>query len=120
MKKIYCFVSTLLILCLMLSGCGTVQSSSSQQPNSFVNTTAPDSQTSSSEEVTPTPEPKKSTVTSGQKYADSEREIRFLGLKEYNELESDIYTDKPANGKKYLVLFLLIHNGECNPRCLDQ
>lgn len=45
-----------------------------------------------------------------QGYGDANREIAVIGLKEYKQLKGKQYTDKAKKGKKYLVLFLKIHN----------
>lgn len=45
-----------------------------------------------------------------QPYSNVRRSIKILGLKEYNELKEEKYTDKPSKGKKYLVVFLSIQN----------
>ena len=66
-------------------------------------------------EPTPTEEPKlyvqKSRFKAGEEiYSDNVRFITALGLKEYDQIKSKEYTDKPAKGKKYLVLFLDVWN----------
>lgn len=43
-------------------------------------------------------------------YSDNIRSIKVLGFQEYKQLRTKSYTDKPAKGKKYLVLFLEVEN----------
>lgn len=123
------------LLCtgLLLNGCGKsagrTDSSSGKEPafqsSASFSADVTDNGQSSSEEVpaepTPTPEPvvQKSKVKKNARvYSDNIRNIKTLGLKEYKELKSDRYDakkkkgllDKPAKGKKYLVLFLSVEN----------
>lgn len=53
---------------------------------------------------------KEAELSPAQQYSDANRAVKFLGLKEYNKIEGDSYTDKPAKGNKFLVLFLSIWN----------
>ena len=61
-------------------------------------------------EPTETPKIEKVKFTSDEAYLDSNRRVKFLGLKEYKEIAGDYHTDKPQKGNKYLVLFLSIAN----------
>ncbi len=45
-----------------------------------------------------------------RQYSNIRHSVKILGLKEYDKLEEEKYTDKPSKGKKYLVLFLSITN----------
>lgn len=68
--------------------------------------TASDSPSQTSE----TPVPTAGVITPEQGYSDSDREISIVGLKEYKKIKTDKYTDKAGKGKRYLVLFLKVHN----------
>ena len=46
----------------------------------------------------------------GEIYSDNIRTMTALRLKEYSRIEQNGYTDEPAKGKRYLVLFLEIEN----------
>lgn len=50
-------------------------------------------------------------LTTEKKYNDGEHIIEFMGLKEYKEIKTDMYTDTPKKGKIFLVLFLRCSNG---------
>lgn len=56
------------------------------------------------------PEITEESLSAEQPYSNINHSIQVLGLKEYNKLKDKKYTDKPAKGKKYLVLFLSIKN----------
>ena len=60
--------------------------------------------------ATPEAEPVTGKISASQQYSDINRVINVLGLKEYKKIESDKYTDKASNGKKFLTLFLSISN----------
>ena len=52
-------------------------------------------------------------------YKDSEHSVKILGLKEYKSLKSDLYTDKPKKGNKFLVLFLAVANNTGNDEYIN-
>ena len=52
-------------------------------------------------------------------YNDSEHSVKILGLKEYKSLKSDLYTDKPKKGNKFLVLFLAVANNTGNDEYIN-
>ena len=137
LKKVYL---TLLVmsLCITIPGCGKsgttdssinpeISSNPSSGPDNSNNTTetpetdAPSEKTISPE-TTGTPEPEQTPgkakktkteiamIAQNQQYADNNRTVRVLGLKEYKKIESETYTDKAGKGKKFLVLFLSIKN----------
>lgn len=139
LKKVY-LPLLVMLLCITIPGCGksgTLDSSaspeasnnpSSEPDNNNSNdatetpeTDAPPEETLSPE-TTKTPEPEQTPgktkkpktetaiLTPDQQYSDSNRAVKVLGLKEYNKLESENYTDKAGKGKKFLVLFLSIKN----------
>lgn len=58
----------------------------------------------------PTPKVEKASFSLGRQYSNANRTIRALGLKEYEKLEGDAYTDRPRKGRVFLVLFLEISN----------
>lgn len=100
-------LSFLLVICIIMTSCGKidkkdVDDSASASPSAFdaVNKEAATSKT----------EPTVETLTPDVGYADPEREISILGLKEYKKIKTKVYTDKPAKNKKFLVLFLKIRN----------
>lgn len=61
-----------------------------------------------------TPEPKSGKLSANKQYSDAYRVVKFLGLKEYETLKGDNYTDKAAKNKKFLVLFLSIRNASAD------
>ena len=112
MKKIY-LITILLMMTIGLAGCGKLKTNTAEgQPTAETITGTP----SDSPSVSAVPEPVESREPSHEKmtadvgYADSEREVAVLGMKEYKKLKSKIYTDKPKKGKKFLVLFLKVRN----------
>ena len=96
-----------------LAGCGKIKTNPENgQPTAEAAVEAP-SGSPSFPAASDTPEPKEPSVekmTADVGYADSEREVAVLGMKEYKKLKSKIYTDKPKKGKKFLVLFLKVRN----------
>lgn len=112
MKKIY-LVTILLIMTVGLAGCGKIKADPENgQPTAEAAAEVP-SDSPSLPAASDTPEPKEPSVekmTADVGYADSEREVAVLGMKEYKKLESKIYTDKPKKGKRFLVLFLKVRN----------
>lgn len=101
-----------------MAGCGKIETDSpDMQTTSKISVeTAPsdiiqdDAGTPTEAAATASAEPIVEKLTTEIGYADPEREIAILGLKEYKKLKSDIYIDKPHKGKKFLVLFLKIRN----------
>lgn len=112
MKKIY-LVTILLVMTVGLAGCGKIKTNPENgQPTAEAAVEAP-SGSPSFPAASDTPKPKEPSVekmTADVGYADSEREVAVLGMKEYKKLKSKIYTDKPKKGKKFLVLFLKVRN----------
>ncbi len=137
-KKVY-LTLLVILLCITMPGCGKSENPdisanpeassnpSSGADNNNNNTTElpeisePPEETESPEttknpepEQTPgkTKKPKTETVTlvPDQQYSDDNKAVKILGLKEYQKLESENYTDKAGKGKKFLVLFLSITN----------
>lgn len=133
-RKLYLGILTL-SLCVSIIGCGKIDNNNSDNTNadkeisekSPTNESADNntdetpsespgiSETSSPEDVKTsepleTPEPKTGKLSAKQQYSDASRVVKVLGLKEYNELKGDDYTDKPNKKKKFLVLFLSIRN----------
>ena len=43
-------------------------------------------------------------------YGNAEHYMEIVGIKQYNRLESDLYTDVPADGNVFLVIFLSHEN----------
>lgn len=108
-----------LVLCL-LSGCGNTKEHSGKTSDFAPSATErfADTGNSGTEDTprpTATPKPivEKSRVKAGKEvYSDNIRTITTLGLKEYKNLKSKGYTDQPADGHIYLVLFLEVSNHE--------
>lgn len=102
MKKIYTIILTV-ILCINMLGCGKIESTPAPTSNVSLQET-PDT------EPTAIPELMIKTISFKQDYSDSYRTVELLGLKEYNKIKGDNYTDIPKKGNKFLVLFLSIRN----------
>lgn len=114
-------VTALLLAFCLLTGCGKVQTDNG---TSVPSSTATESGNTSSsemeksnesflaqkEEPTPTPVPKNASISLKEHYSDSSRYISVLGMKEYKKLKGEFGTDKPGEGKLFLVLFLEIEN----------
>lgn len=127
-KKIFYSVF-IFIFVLYMTGCGKIENGSLVDNNSIKKVeTSSDKQVSSNNEDTSkkvsseavetpyttetskTPEIIKEKFSVEQPYSNVRHSIKILGLKEYNELKEEKYTDKPSKGKKYLVVFLSIQN----------
>lgn len=108
-KTLFMLVSCITLL--SLAGCGKIENNG-QDAQTVSAMPAETAQADSNPEVTAasSAEPVHETLTADVGYADPEREIAILGLKEYKKLKSDVYTDKPKKGKKFLVLFMKIRN----------
>lgn len=53
-------------------------------------------------------------VSMSEPFGDTKISIKCTGLAQYDKIESDDYSDKPADGNVYLVLFLNIRNYDIN------
>lgn len=109
MKKVYVFISLLLVCSLLIGGCGKIDSKDTADSKEKQTTDV-------SETPVPmeTPTPKEATISKKKGYSDANREVSILGLKEYKKIKTEDYTDKAPTGKKYLVLFLKVKNLSVN------
>lgn len=131
MRKTKRLLAILLVGSLLLTGCGKTEtsndsnsnpasSSSSGTSGTSIGTEDNSENTSSDNEENPTPDassqvvetpaPTAGVITPEQGYSDSDREVSIVGLKEYQKIKTDEYTDKAKKGKKFLVLFLKVRN----------
>lgn len=116
MKKQYYFISILLLSSILLSSCGKLQGDSdtaatpATTPVATAESNIEDFPDADQQETIETPTPKNATISREKEYSDSERNISILGLKEYDKLKTEKYTDKAKKGKRYLVLFLSVYN----------
>ncbi len=136
MYKIKYYNIIILLICIFVNGCGRIENNTGSSMANNTNTSSsninsssfesknPDEYESSSDniikpetdknlnspDVTKKPKIKKGKLSKEQNYSDVYRTIEFLGLKEYKELKSDLYTDIAPKNKKFLVLFLSIKN----------
>ena len=131
MRKTKRLLAILLVGSLLLTGCGKTEtsndsnsnpasSSSSGSSGTSIGTEDNSENTSSDNEENPTPDassqvvetpaPTAGVITPEQGYSDSDREVSIVGLKEYQKIKTDEYTDKAKKGKKFLVLFLKVRN----------
>jgi len=90
-------------------------SNKNDEDNKDTITDKPEKETPSVEETPSsvtedTPEIKQEEFSARKQYSDQHRAVKFLGLKEYNSLKGDNYTDKARKNKKFLVLFLSVTN----------
>ena len=110
-KKLY-----LLLAAAMLFGTACSQAENKNITSSETGTPVSESEAipdvSKMEDIVPTeqPEPKEESFDSKTPFGDTKYYVECLGLKEYDQLESDAYTDKPADGNVFLVLFLNFEN----------
>lgn len=107
MDKKHLFAIILLAGSIVITACGKIETKKAPE---FSAPTATEIPTDPIEENKETPEPTTASFNSKQGYGDVHREISILGLKEYKNIKGEKYTDKVSKGKKYLVLFLRIHN----------
>lgn len=130
MRKTKRLLAILLAGSLLLAGCGKTEtsndnssptaSSSSGSSDTPIDTEDNSENASSdieknsvpntSSQAVETPSPTTGAITPEQGYSDSDREVSIVGLKEYQEIKTDEYTDKAKKGKKFLVLFLKVRN----------
>lgn len=122
MKKKHIFISMLLVGSMAFSACGKINSPKETAPETTQTSNgeniAPEAAHDSKEEntalptekVAETPVPTEAAISMKQGYGDANREIAVIGLKEYKQIKGKQYTDKAKKGKKYLVLFLKVHN----------
>lgn len=114
MKKLVLFMLSL-ILCFLVA-CGNITSTSSDNSSDASATSVPADNSSqkpfsdNADSSVPTATPSIQTMTSDEGYADPEREISILGLKEYRKIKTKTYTDKAKKGKKFLVLYIKFRN----------
>lgn len=100
-KKIH-LIPVILILTILFSSCGKIDSDGNSSKANIV--------TSGTEIQEEPKEPVEATISAKAGYGDSKRQINVIGFKTYKKLESEMYTDKAAKDKSYLVLFLEIYN----------
>lgn len=100
-KKIH-LIPVILILTILFSSCGKIDSDGNSSKANIV--------TSGTEIQKEPKEPVEATISAKAGYGDAKRQINVIGFKTYKKLESEMYTDKAAKDKSYLVLFLEIYN----------
>ena len=100
-KKIH-LIPVILILTILFSSCGKIDSDGNSSKANIV--------TSGTEIQEEPKEPVEATISAKAGYGDATRQINVIGFKTYKKLESEMYTDKAAKDKSYLVLFLEIYN----------
>ena len=100
-KKIH-LIPVILILTILFSSCGKIDSDGNSSKANIV--------TSGTEIQEEPKEPVEATISAKAAYGDAKRQINVIGFKTYKKLESEMYTDKAAKDKSYLVLFLEIYN----------
>lgn len=100
-KKIH-LIPVILILTILFSSCGKIDSDGNSSKANIV--------TSGTEIQEEPKEPLEATISAKAGYGDAKRQINVIGFKTYKKLESEMYTDKAAKDKSYLVLFLEIYN----------
>lgn len=101
MKKII----VMLLVSVMLTGCSTNKNSNTNHTTEQTSLSVNDPTETDEGNPLVTYTLDQSGPISTQNYA-----ISADGLYEYDQLSSDLYTDQPAEGKKYLVLFMTISN----------
>lgn len=114
-KKIH-LIPVILILTILFSSCGKIDSDDNSSKANIV--------TSGTEIQEEPKEPVEATISAKAGYGDAKRQINVIGFKTYKKLESEMYTDKAAKDKSYLVLFLEIYNKQnekdyINVNCLS-
>ena len=102
MKKKIHLIPVILILTILFSSCGKIDSDGNSSKANIV--------TSGTEIQEEPKEPAEATISAKAGYGDAKRQINVIGFKTYKKLESEMYTDKAAKDKSYLVLFLEIYN----------
>lgn len=107
MGKKICLIPVILIFTILFSSCGKIDSSGNSSKTKIVDTSNIDTSTELQEEAK---EPVEATIDANTGYGDAKRQVNVIGLKTYQKLESEMYTDKATKNKKYLVLFLEIYN----------
>ncbi len=100
-KKIH-LIPVILILTILFSSCGKIDSDGNSSKANIV--------TSGTEIQEEPKEPVEATISAKAGYGDAKRQINVIGFKTYKKLESEMYTDKAAKDTSYLVLFLEIYN----------
>ncbi len=116
MKKKIHLIPVILILTILFSSCGKIDSDGNSSKANIV--------TSGTEIQEEPKEPVEATISAKAGYGDAKRQINVIGFKTYKKLESEMYTDKAAKDKSYLVLFLEIYNKQnekdyINVNCLS-
>lgn len=107
MGKKICLIPVILIFTILFSSCGKIDSSGNSSKTKIVDTSNIDTSIELQEEAK---EPVEATIDANTGYGDAKRQVNVIGLKTYQKLESEMYTDKATKNKKYLVLFLEIYN----------
>lgn len=107
MGKKFTLVPAILIITILLSSCGKIDSSGNSSQTKVINPDNIDNNTELQEETKP---PVEATIDASSGYGDAKRQINVIGFKSYQKLKSEMYTDKATKNKKYLVLFLEIYN----------
>ena len=102
MEKKINLIPVILILTILFSSCGKIDSDGNSSKANIV--------TSGTEIQEEPKEPVEATISAKAGYGDAKRQINVIGFKTYKKLESEMYTDKAAKDKSYLVLFLEIYN----------
>lgn len=90
------YLSLILCVSILLSGCGKISNNANKN------------ETSSSEKNTEEPTTQPITtihLTPKKEYYDGQHRIKFMGMKEYKKVESEKFTDIPKKGKVYLIIF---------------
>ena len=110
MKKLI-IIAMIAAMALSVSACGASPNSTSDSSNSqktgAVETTVEETTETVTEPQTTVP----SAVGPGNYIESGNLKISFEMAKQYDEIQqSEYYTDKPEDGKKYLVLFFEIEN----------
>lgn len=116
MKKKIHLIPVILILTILFSSCGKIDSDGNSSKANIV--------TSGTEIQEEPKESVEATISAKAGYGDAKRQINVIGFKTYKKLESEMYTDKAAKDKSYLVLFLEIYNKQnekdyINVNCLS-
>ena len=105
MKKLF-IVALALWLCFSVSGCIVASDGSSNASKTITDISSGESSTDQSESSTPDAQ----TAGVGQTVTGDKWAISLLSAKTYPEISSDFYTEKPEDGKIYLVLFFEVEN----------
>lgn len=94
-RKLFVVIMTFV---LVMSGCGKIASKDAKQVEMPTSKPA-EEQTITTIQLTPE-----------KAYDDGKRIIKFMGLKEYDKIETKKYKDIPKKGNTFLVLFLQCDN----------